>query len=84
MGFSVSSVIKSIVTATTRTPHAVKLSPDQDRFARRARPFAGNTAKSEPFLLLHPLSAQTDKSSETLEHDTLARIRDALYRDQQA
>lgn len=83
MAFSVTSVLNSIVAATTRTPHAVKLPAEQDRFARRPQDAAGLTTRvhAKPTA---PLSAATQKSSEALEHDTLSRIRDALYRDQQA
>lgn len=83
MAFSVSSVVRSIVSATTRKPHAVKLTADQDRFAQRNRSAQGFSRKSEPFLLVNPISARSGKSSEALEHDTLTRIRDALYHDQQ-
>ena len=83
MAFSVTSVLSSIVAATTRTPHAVKLPKDQDRFARRA-----DAATNVPPMFhsknTRPVSAASLKSSEALEHDTLTRIRDALYRDQQA
>lgn len=84
MAFSMTNVLNAIVDATTRTPHAVKLSDEEDLYAHRpmGRPDLMDMMGPEP---VRPASAaDTMKSGEELEHDTLARIRDALYRDQQA
>ena len=84
MAFSMTNVLNSLVEATTRTPHAVRLSDEDDLYSHRPleRPSMADMMEQTPKV---PVSAADQgKSGEQLEHDTLARIRDALYSDQQA
>lgn len=84
MAFSMTNVLNSLVEATTRKPHAVRLSDEEDLYKHRPmeRPSMQDMMEQTPNA---PVSAAaTGKSSEELEHDTLARIRDALYSGQGA
>ncbi|MEL6640253.1 MAG: hypothetical protein AAFP98_02890 [Pseudomonadota bacterium] len=78
------NVLSSIVEATTRTPHAVKLDDMDDLYVHRpmGRPDILDMMDAKPQSAVRPEDA--GKSGEQIEHDTLTRIRDALYRDQQA
>ncbi len=84
MAFSMTNVLNSLVEATTRSPRAVQLSDAEDLYKHRPmqRPDIMDMMSNEHTM---PVSAvDSSKSGEELEHDTLARIRDALYRDQQS
>ena len=84
MAFSMTNVLNSIVEATTRTPHAVRLSEADDLYVHRPvpRPTMQDMMINQP---ARPVSAaEAGRSGQQLEHDTLSRIRDALYHDQQA
>lgn len=84
MAFSMTNVLNSLVEATTRSPRAVQLSDEDDLYRHQpmSRPAMTDMMANTP---APPVSAiDSSKSGEELEHDTLARIRDALYRDQQS
>ena len=84
MAFSMSNVLNSLVEATTRSPRAIQLDDADDLYKHRPmqRPTMQDMMVNQPTA---PVSAaDSGKSGEQLEHDTLARIRDALYRDQQS
>lgn len=84
MAFSMTNVLNAIVESTTRTPHAVQLSELDDVYAHRpmGRPDIADMMDAKPTAPKRPEDA--GKTGEQIEHDTLTRIRDALYRDQQA
>ena len=84
MAFSMTNVLNSLVEASTRKPHAVKPMEAEPTYVHQpmGRPdmadMMGTSARATP----NPRDA--GKTGEQLEHDTLSRIRDALYREQQA
>ena len=82
MAFSMTNVLNSLVEASTRKPHAVKVADVETDYVHQPmrRPDFQDMMDAEPARPARDLS----KSSEQLEHDTLTRIRDALYREQQA
>lgn len=76
------SGIASLKDATFRTPHAISVNESEMLYSRKSPPDVYNMMSNEP---ARPASASRDgRSSEQLEHETLARIRDALYADRQA
>jgi len=85
MTISVTNMIRSgltsIMDATFRTPHAVSIHESDDLYRRKP------TGMQNPmgFEQRRPTSAARDgRSGEQLEHETLLRIRDALYADRQS
>jgi len=84
MAFSMANVLSSLVESTVRTPRAVQLPDAEDLYKPTAmqRPSMHDMMPQQGTM---PMSAADDgKSEEQREHDTLSRIRDALYRDQQS
>ena len=84
MTFSMANVLSSIVEATTRTPHAVQLDDADDIYAHQPMTRPDILDMMAPAQFAPVRTEDAGKSGEQLEHDTLTRIRDALYRDQQA
>lgn len=84
MTFSMTNVLNAIVDASTRKPHAVQLDDANDLYVHQpmARPDMLDIMDARPTAPIRP--EDQGKTGEQLEHDTLTRIRDALYRDQQA
>ncbi len=84
MAFSMSNVLNSLVEASTRKPHAVKPMEMDDGYVHQPmqRPDIMDMMGTPSRPAVNP--AESGKSGEQLEHDTLSRIRDALYREQQA
>jgi len=84
MAFSMTNVLNSLVEATTRSPKAIKLTEEHVAYEQPQyhRPGMDEMMAAQPRVTAG--AAGSDRSSEEMEHDTLARIRDALYSSQQS
>lgn len=85
MAFSMENVLNAVVEASTRKPHAVKpVAPAGTEELYVHEPWKRPGLDEMMGTGTRPdIRAARSKSDEQLEHDTLSRIRDALYREQQ-
>lgn len=76
------SGIASLVQASVRAPHAVSVNDNDVLYSQQPQVDVYNMMPNER---PQPVSVDRDRrSGEQLEHETLMRIRDALYADRQA